>query len=80
MLRYVDSAIIIYFLERADDFHTRAAAWLAGFQAAGDELAVTDLSRLECRVGPLKRGVHQRVQAEEKHHTLQSQEDVTRQV
>jgi predicted nucleic acid-binding protein len=55
-LRYVDSAIVIYFLERADAFHTRATNWLAVFQAAGDELAVSDLSRLECRVGPLKRG------------------------
>jgi predicted nucleic acid-binding protein len=56
MLRYVDSVILIYFLERADAFHTRATNWLAVFQAAGDDLAVTDLSRLECRVGPLKGG------------------------
>jgi predicted nucleic acid-binding protein len=53
MLRYVDSVILIYFLERADAFHVRAASWLAAFQTAGDELAVTDLSRLECRVAPI---------------------------
>lgn len=52
----MDSVIVIYFLERADAFHIRAATWLAGFQSGGDELAVSDLSRLECRVGPLKRG------------------------
>ncbi len=56
MLRYIDSVIVIYFLERADALHARAAGWLAGFQAAGDHLAITDLSRLECRVGPLKSG------------------------
>ena len=56
MLRFVDSVILIYFLERADAFHVRAASWLAKYQAAGDELAVTDLCRLECRVGPLRQG------------------------
>ena len=56
MLIYCDSAIIIYYLDNTGRFHVRATARLTALAAAGDEVAVTDLTRLEYRVGPLKRG------------------------
>ena len=56
MLVYCDSAILIYWLDEAGPFQLRAEARMAGLQAAGDQVAISDLVRLECRVGPLKRG------------------------
>ncbi len=53
---YPDSAIIIYFLDHTGTFQARAVAALAPIAAAGDELVLTDLTRLEYRVGPLRRG------------------------
>jgi predicted nucleic acid-binding protein len=37
-------------------FQARAAARLAGLSAAGDQVAVSELSRLECRVKPIRLG------------------------
>lgn len=56
MLIYCDSVILSYFFDRADAFQARAANRMTALQAAGDFLAVSDLTRLECRVGPMKRG------------------------
>jgi predicted nucleic acid-binding protein len=55
MLIYTDSGIIIYFLDHVGSFQIRACTALARIAAAGDEIVLTDLTRLEYRVGPLKR-------------------------
>ncbi len=55
MLIYCDSVILIYYLDLTGPLHTRAANRLAAMKKAGDQIAFSDLSRLECRVGPMKR-------------------------
>jgi predicted nucleic acid-binding protein len=56
LLVFVDANILIYHLEANPDLGARATARLAAHQAAGDRIIVSDLVRLECRVGPLKSG------------------------
>jgi predicted nucleic acid-binding protein len=56
MVVYFDSVIIIYLLDHTGSFQTRARARLAALEAAGDRVAVSDLSRLECRVKPMALG------------------------
>jgi predicted nucleic acid-binding protein len=56
MLIYCDSVILIYFLDTVGPFEIRAAARMAAMHAAADTPAFSDLSRLECRVKPLKLG------------------------
>jgi predicted nucleic acid-binding protein len=56
MLVYCDSVILIYFLEYTGPLNARAASRLAALRAAGDQIAVSDLTRLECRVLPLRLG------------------------
>jgi uncharacterized protein len=53
---YLDSNIVIYLIEQPTDFGTRAAARLAALRAAGDQIVVSDLTRLECRHHPLGAG------------------------
>jgi predicted nucleic acid-binding protein len=56
MLIYLDSAIPIYYFDYVGPYQVRAAQRLAVLLAAGDEIAVSDLTRLECRVKPLRAG------------------------
>ncbi len=56
MLVFVDANILIYHLEANPDLGERASARLATLHAAGDQVVVSDLIRMECRVGPLKSG------------------------
>ena len=56
MLVYCDSMILIYYLEHAGPFQLRAAGRLAALRSAGDEVVVSDLTRLECRVAPIRVG------------------------
>lgn len=53
---YFDSVIAIYLLDHTGSFHTRAASRLVALEAAGDGIAISDLTRLECRVKPLAKG------------------------
>jgi len=53
---YFDTNCIIYLLEQTPDWESRVISRIASARAAGDELAVGDLSRAECLVGPFKRG------------------------
>jgi predicted nucleic acid-binding protein len=53
---FLDSVIIIYYLDHTGDFQARAANRLAACHAAGDEVAVSDLVRMECRVDPIRKG------------------------
>ncbi len=56
MLIYCDSAILIYFLDSAGSLYQRAANRLAALHSAGDQIAISDLTRLECRVKPIRDG------------------------
>ena len=56
MLIYCDSVILMYFFDHTGAFHARAATRLAALRTAGDAIAVSDLTRLECRVKPIKLG------------------------
>ncbi len=51
---YCDSVILIYYLEGASTFRTRATTRLNALWAAGDVVAVSDLVRLECRMLPIR--------------------------
>jgi predicted nucleic acid-binding protein len=52
-LAYFDSCIVIYYFEGTDA--TQQALRAAVAQAGEITIAVSELSRFECRVGPLKR-------------------------
>lgn len=56
MLIYFDSVIPIYLLDETGSFNARAVARLTALEAANDQIAITDLVRLECRVKPIKVG------------------------
>jgi predicted nucleic acid-binding protein len=53
---YCDSGVLIYYLEGAPTFRTRATIRLAALGMAGDIIAVSDLVRLECRMLPIRLG------------------------
>src|SRR4051794_40002668 len=53
---YCDSVILIYLLDTVGPFHVRADTRITTLRVAGDRIAVSDLSRLECRVKPLRTG------------------------
>jgi predicted nucleic acid-binding protein len=55
MLIYCDSVILIYWLDHVGPFQLRAESRMVALETAGDRVAISDLTRLECRVGPLKR-------------------------
>jgi predicted nucleic acid-binding protein len=48
--------ILIYCLDHTGPLQLRAANRLATLRSAGDEVAVSDLTRLECRVAPIRAG------------------------
>ena len=54
MLVYCDSVILIYYLDHTGTFQARATSRLAVLRAAKDQIAVSDLTRLECRVLPIR--------------------------
>ena len=56
MIIYWDSVITIYLLDHTGSFQARARARLATLEKAGDRIAVSDLSRLECRIKPIRTG------------------------
>jgi predicted nucleic acid-binding protein len=56
MLVYLDSVILIYYIEQKGVFRARAARRLSSLLASGDEVAISDLVRMECRIGPLRSG------------------------
>lgn len=56
MLIYVDSVILIYYYDGAPPLKARAVRRITDLRAAGDRIAVSDLSRLECRLKPMRTG------------------------
>ena len=56
MIIYWDSVITIYLLDHTGSFQARARARLATLEKAGDQIAVSDLTRLECRIKPIRTG------------------------
>ena len=56
MTVFLDSDIVIYLVEGTSPWGPKADARVAALRAANTGLAVSDLVRIECRVGPLKSG------------------------
>ncbi len=54
MIVYLDSMIVIYAVEGPEPFLARAKSRLASLVAAGNQAAISDLTRLECRVKPIR--------------------------
>jgi hypothetical protein len=56
MLVYLDTCIIIYWIEGPAPFDARVRTHLAALQAAGHRFAISAFSGLECLVKPLGLG------------------------
>ena len=56
MIVFLDTNIVIYYVEQPAVWGLRAVARLAALKVAGDQAAASPLVRMECRVGPLKSG------------------------
>ena len=55
MLVYCDSVVLIYHLDHLGPLQVKTATKLQALHRRGDRIAVSDLTRFECRVGPIKR-------------------------
>jgi uncharacterized protein len=53
---FIDSSVVIYFVEQPAVWGSKASARMSALLAAGETFGVTDLVRMECRVGPIKLG------------------------
>jgi predicted nucleic acid-binding protein len=53
---FLDASPVIYHVEQPAAWGPKASARITALVAAGEQLAVTDLVRMECLVGPLKKG------------------------
>jgi predicted nucleic acid-binding protein len=51
---FLDTSPVIYFIEQTPVWGMKATAKIGTFLTTGDRLAVSDLVRMECQVGPLK--------------------------
>ena len=56
MIVFLDSSVVIYFVEQPVVWGPKASARMAALLAAGETFAVTDLVRMECRVLPIRFG------------------------
>jgi predicted nucleic acid-binding protein len=56
MTTYFDSVIVIYLLDHTGAFQVRALKRLAALEVANDTIVFSDLSRLECRIRPMRLG------------------------
>jgi predicted nucleic acid-binding protein len=52
----LDANIVIYLVERNPLWEPKASARIAAYRAAGDDIAVSDVARVECLVGPFQTG------------------------
>ena len=53
MIAYLDANIVIYVVERHPLWGPKAEARITQLRAGGDQIATSDVHRLECLVGPL---------------------------
>ena len=53
---FLDASIVIYSVEQPLVWGPKASARLGALRAAGEQLATTELVRMECLVGPIKTG------------------------
>lgn len=56
MLVYLDTNIVIYFVEKHSTYWSKVNSRFSAAYAANDSLALSDLTRMECLVGPLRSG------------------------
>ena len=56
---YLDSCIVIYLIEGPDSFREVCYRALAAWKTDGVPLCFTGLTRLECRVSPMRKGQQQ---------------------
>ena len=56
MVTYLDTCIVIYWIEGPAPFDARVRSHIANLEAAGHSFAVSEFTRLECLVKPLGRG------------------------
>jgi predicted nucleic acid-binding protein len=56
MIIYLDTNIIIYFVEHNPVWWPKVSARLAAASAAGDTFGISDLTRMEGLVGPIRSG------------------------
>lgn len=56
MIVYLDTNIVIYFVEKHSKYGPKVTSRLSAALAANDTFALSDLTRMECLVGPLKMG------------------------
>ena len=56
MIVCLDTNIVIYYVERHPVWEPKVAARLSALAASGDGIAVCDLARAECLIGPLRSG------------------------
>jgi predicted nucleic acid-binding protein len=54
MILFLDTNIVIYVVEGNPAFAPKVVARLAAARSAGDAFMISDLTRMECLVGPLK--------------------------
>jgi predicted nucleic acid-binding protein len=54
MIVFLVSVIVIYLIEGPEPFRTLARAQLTQVAAASDQLATSQLTRLECRIKPIR--------------------------
>lgn len=54
MILFLDTNIVIYVVEGNPAFAPKAVLRLSAAQSAGDSFMISDLTRMECLVGPLK--------------------------
>jgi predicted nucleic acid-binding protein len=51
---FLDANTVIYLIEQPPTLGSKATARVTALLAGGERLAVSDLVRMECQVGPLK--------------------------
>ncbi len=51
---FLDASPVIYLIEQPANFGPKITARVTSLLASGERLAVSDLVRMECQVGPLK--------------------------
>ena len=56
MIVFLDTNVVIYFVEQPTTWGPKAYTRLAALLSAGHTFGLSDLVRMECRVGPLRSG------------------------